>query len=110
VDKLGNTEAYKDYAEQILGIDDLKNPAMAVRLVPNPARNIVSVRFVSFVQGDVNLCFYNGVGGKVFDSNTFSSNTGENDIAVDISMLAKGVYQVVLTTNEGQSTSKLIVW
>ncbi|MDP2236051.1 MAG: T9SS type A sorting domain-containing protein [Bacteroidales bacterium] len=109
VDKLGNEEAYKDYAEQILGLDDVSNPQMAVRFVPNPAEKEVTVHFVLDASSKVDLILYSLLGQKVFAVPESVHSSGENDIKLDISHLQKGVYTVVLQTVKGQSTAKLIV-
>lgn len=109
VDKLGNEEAYKDFAEQTLGLDDINNPQMAMRIVPNPAEKEVSVRFVLDVSSKVDLIVYSQLGQKVLAIPLSNTNSGEQYINLDISNLQKGVYTVALQTANGQSTAKLII-
>lgn len=110
VDQLGNTEAYKDYAEQILGVDDFMNPTMALRLIPNPARNTVKAYYVSKQSGTATLKIYNSLGELVVAHEMLRCNFGENEQLLDISTLKKGIYQVVLHTMGTTTTTKLIVW
>src|SRR5690554_1090622 len=66
---------------------------------PNPATEVLNIEF----QGDValeNVTIYNNLGQRI---KTITHNT------VDVSTLAKGLYFVEVTTNQGKASKKVIV-
>src|SRR5690554_2566017 len=68
-------------------------------IYPNPATDVLNIEF----QGDValeNVTIYNNLGQRI---KTITHNT------VDVSTLAKGLYFVEVTTNQGKASKKVIV-
>jgi hypothetical protein len=72
--------------------------AVAVNIFPNPATSIVNIN----ADAVINNVLLQDIQGKTF-------NVALNNNTIDVSGLNKGMYILTLQTNQGISTSKLIV-
>ncbi len=81
--------------EQLLGIDS--NSKTKFILFPNPSIDIIHIQTDEVIR---NISIYNVVGYKVLT--TSEVNT------IDVTLLSNGVYFVVVETDKGKSTQKLI--
>jgi thiol-disulfide isomerase/thioredoxin len=58
---------------------------------------------------DVSLNIFDINGKQVYSHNTTKLSAGQNEITIDTRSFSAGIYSVVVTTNEGMYTEKLVV-
>jgi len=68
-------------------------------LSPNPARNYTEIQIASDVKGKYNLMMYN-VNGQLVYNNNITVNSGLNTQRINTSTFAKGIYRIVLVTDQ----------
>ncbi|MCF8245412.1 MAG: T9SS type A sorting domain-containing protein [Saprospiraceae bacterium] len=82
----------------------------AFELLPNPARNSVTVRYTATAAGEANLRILNTLGQVVMLRNEQAS-AGKNELNFDISQLAAGTYLLSLQADNGQVTERFVkIW
>ncbi|MFN6039716.1 MAG: DUF4397 domain-containing protein [Bacteroidota bacterium] len=75
-----------------------------VNMYPNPASDMVNLNLKS---GQINeVKFFDATGREVLNMNSSKLNAGNS---VDVSSLTKGIYSVIINSNEGVVTKKLII-
>ena|GEM_PF-5067574 len=77
----------------------------SLRLYPNPARNEFSIGAKDLF-GSYELKIFNGLGAMVMESEGFAEH---RDIITDTRLLPVGFYDVMLTTDKGIFSSRLII-
>ncbi len=90
----------------VTGIQTLAGPD-AIQIYPNPAGNTATISFDLKSNSAVTLAIY-ALDGKLIGSRVYENLSGANDIPMDISGFANGVYFVRLTTKDASSTLRLI--
>jgi hypothetical protein len=75
-------------------------------LYPNPAENKVSFILNRTLLSDINYMIYDVSGKKIMEG-TLDKNQTNTSINVDV--LTPGLYLVQLTTNQWQSTQRLMI-
>lgn len=83
---------------EVTGYASITENQLSVSLYPNPATTFVKIT----VAADANVVIYNMTGEVVYSANG-------NVNTIDVSDFATGMYQVMISTNEGTRTEKLIV-
>ncbi len=78
-------------------------------LVPNPARNTVSIEYDAAVPGDMTLDIFDVAGRRVHSQAMSSGGAGVRVERVDTSRLAAGIYFLRLGTPTAQATRKFAV-
>jgi hypothetical protein len=76
---------------------------------PNPARDYTTVKFSLPVAGEATLAVYDLAGRRVAANPTAFCHEGENEIAVDVSSFAPGVYTYRLEAGGAAAARKLVV-
>ena len=79
----------------------------SVQVIPNPASNLVHIRFVAKNDAKINIKITNYLGQIVYSKNT-KITLGENQESIDLTSLSVGVYCVSLNTDSQHSTVKII--
>jgi hypothetical protein len=80
----------------------------AVALIPNPAFDVVQVRF-ELDQSAETVLIVSDLSGRVVHTRTYLADAGENVYALDLETLAGGVYLVQVRSGDRQAVEKLIV-
>lgn len=75
---------------------------------PNPASEQLNVELTSSTSGKVNIQLVD-VTGKIIMSEMHTSVDGQNIYTLDVSRMAKGIYVLNVTTEQGAVQSKLII-
>lgn len=95
---LGQSVSIKQYNENALSFD----------VYPNPATTSAVIKAYSATDADATVTVYNTL-GQVVNTMPVKLAFGTNEVALNTSELAAGVYNVVLNTNKGTVTKKLTV-
>ncbi len=109
VDNLGNEEPYKGYAEKVLGIQDGDATGLSLEILPNPASSRTLLRYQVTRPLKLSIEIFNYSGQKVYQSGRLQPHQGELNYEVDVSNWSSGVYAVILRTDSGIATGKLMV-
>lgn len=76
---------------------------------PNPARSTTKINFSLPAAGDAKLSIYDLAGRRISTLNLANRAVGPNDVAVDVSTLAAGIYVYRLEAGEFSATRKMVV-
>lgn len=82
--------------------------AAAVRVMPNPVQNEMTVEFDLPETSEVSMMIYNALGQQVQNVTT-GTFQGVNTVQVNTSELASGVYFLNLVTDKGMTTQRFTV-
>jgi hypothetical protein len=80
----------------------------AVALIPNPAFDVVQVRYELEQAGEAVL-IVSDLSGRVVHTRTYLADAGENVYALELETLAGGVYLVQVRSGGQRAVEKLIV-
>jgi hypothetical protein len=89
------------------GVNDQTNEEGSLYISPNPAKDVISIRFDKKEARDGVLKIYD-LSGKVMFKQDLNVKSG-NNITMDVSNLTSGFYTVEIVTNEKSTTQKLII-
>lgn len=91
----------------IIGIEEFANAEIGLVMIafPNPTSNSLAILFNETLSGNETLLVYNAIGQQV---KSISLKNGIDKIAVDVSDLSSGVYQLVLKTNNGSASCSFV--
>ncbi|MCC6250926.1 MAG: T9SS type A sorting domain-containing protein [Bacteroidia bacterium] len=76
---------------------------------PNPAVDMVSIKYFTPEQGNITIELSDIAGKKVISVNDVCTAHINNEYKIDISMLPKGYYNLQVTQNGSVNTAKLII-
>lgn len=114
---------HNTFDDNLISIDDMMirgttNPVAGIKenkadlnlnVFPNPAKDKIQVNYVLSAETDVTIRINDVTGKLVYSESKSSLNQGRHFTMVNTSALAKGFYTVAVQTNNGKSTTKLIV-
>jgi len=107
-DSHGN--AIYDGANLLTRLPKNVNPdAFSMILSPNPARDYFNVNFVSRISGQGILKIFDISGTEVLSVESLIFNPNYNSKKVKVENLAAGIYQVILKTDKGSASAKLVI-
>ena len=109
VDKLGNVEVYKGYAEETVGINDLKQNIYAINISPNPVVDISVLKYSIRESGNVSISINNMAGQVIKTIPAKYHTSGIYEIPLVSSEFAEGIYMISVKGNLGTSVSKFVV-
>ncbi len=109
MDNLGNEEPYKGYAEKVLGIRNGETSGVTFEILPNPASADAIIRCRFFKSLELRINIVNDNGQMVYQSEPWQGRQGQQDLRINVSGWAPGIYTVILKTDDGISTEKLII-
>lgn len=96
---IGDAAVWKDFASVSLSADDFTENTIDIQLYPNPVHEQLYIDLSSdLVIEQVKI--YNNLGQLIKQ---------EVSSRIDVSNLTSGLYYVVITTNKGKTTKKLLV-
>jgi YVTN family beta-propeller protein len=82
--------------------------ASAFTIYPNPADAQATIAFTTGTETNYNIRLID-VTGRIIQSDTYSSAIGENQYQLNLSSVAKGMYMVILQSEDGILQSKMVV-
>ena len=104
-----NTEdGIKFVFDQLTGVSMLGESTDAIKVMPNPVSNNMTLEFTVAEMADLNITVLNGL-GQTIKQVANGSFDGTNVIDVQTSDLSSGVYFVNITSAKGTSTKRFIV-
>lgn len=90
------------------GISKVSQELVSFDVYPNPATTSAVIKAYSALDQTATIIVYNTL-GQVVKSTSVSLSFGINEVSLNTSELATGVYNVVLNTEKGTSVKKLTV-
>jgi hypothetical protein len=90
--------------ETTTGIDNLSALQKELKLYPNPAQSLVTVSSYTSALKLKSVAVYNLMGQQVYESAVKADKH-----QLDVSSMAAGIYNVIITTDKGKATKKLEV-
>ena len=75
-------------------------------MYPNPANNVVNIKFNNALRGKLTISVYSIQGKRVFNTEAYSVN---NKIEFNVSTLSNGMYFVKLKNEQNETVQKLII-
>lgn len=94
---------------ELTGIQSFKKlDANNIALFPNPTSNETALTVSLVNESNISVSIINNVGQVVF-VNSATLNAGSNVLNIDTKQFAAGIYNVVISTNNGSVTKKLSV-
>lgn len=95
-------------ANNITGIKTYNSDVFSVQLYPNPSTDYSNLDVTTKKATKASVAVYNSIGQLVFEKEV-SLNEGFNTINIDTKSFATGVYNVILSSEVGNSFKKLTV-
>jgi hypothetical protein len=89
------------------GIDDLNTNRIALHIYPNPSTGIFNIEVSGYGEESFDLSVMNLQGQMIFTGN-LNMNAGAYSNRLDLSYLPRGVYYVMIRTENSTSTKKII--
>lgn len=99
-----NTIYIPDHLELNATINELN---LTVQVFPNPTTDILHVALFSVPDNTIKVSVYNMLGTQIY-SNSFNYE-GQKEIAIPISDIENGVYEIVFTSGNYKDSKKLVV-
>jgi Peptidase C10 family/CUB domain/Spi protease inhibitor/Secretion system C-terminal sorting domain len=94
------------YTNQPVAIETYEN--IDVSIFPQPAENIINIKFESSIPDNTQLSVFD-IAGKLVYSNKYEIIPGSNDIQINVSGWVSGIYILKLQGENLHSTSKISV-
>lgn len=95
------------YPESWLGLDKLKEVEQYLTIYPNPAQNIIQLKYTVSNDENVSIEIYN-TSGQLVKSEIKTNSFGVNTSQINVNDLPKGVYIVHMKGTSNVLTSKFI--
>ncbi len=106
----GNNRVFEtaepELAEEVQTIETAE---LALRLFPNPAKDLLNIDYSNVSQETTVVNVYN-LAGKVVLQQTTNTSKGDNQLQLDISSLQKGTYILQLNNGKQNAVKKFIVF
>ncbi|NJO68931.1 MAG: T9SS type A sorting domain-containing protein [Bacteroidetes bacterium] len=107
-----STEENKSYKTDCTYFESCKSTLLVkdIRVFPNPANQVTTFEFKldQQVNGSISLLSISGAQKKQLTGNT-TFNEGLNSLELDVSDISPGIYLILLKTNKGFSSQRLII-
>ena len=100
-----NENGVGDRCEDFLPLEELEELAL-VKMFPNPSEGIINITFNNNQAKDINVSIYNIVGNRIACG---YPDIFDDKITFDLSTEAKGLYTVVLTTDNQVITKPIVL-
>jgi hypothetical protein len=91
----------------VVGIDEIAE-LNGLKVYPNPANSVLNIQLDMAVAEQVNIEIVNLL-GKTVEKVQISTNSGQNNLELNVSNLAAGVYQLNAIINGKRATTTLVV-
>ncbi len=93
----------------IVGVKDLGDYISGIQVFPNPSEDFCNVSYEAKKANTVQMRLLDIKGSEVVPTKNLVTQIGINTHKINLSNLAKGVYQLVLSTEDGVSHQKIVV-
>ncbi|MEI7594743.1 MAG: T9SS type A sorting domain-containing protein [Bacteroidota bacterium] len=93
--------------DQMTNVDDLIDGINQVSIYPNPVSDEVNLLITSLESNEMQISILNLM-GQIVNDETINLTQGSMEYAIDCSKLSKGFYSIVLKTDKGIMTRKII--
>lgn len=103
------TSASNAWAFINVGVANVNTAVDNVTVFPNPAANDAHVRFNLNEASTVQLTVFDAVGRKVFSTPSEKMDAGGQQINFSTEDFAEGIYNLVITTENGKATQRLSI-
>lgn len=90
----------------VTGINDISDIKLD-GVFPNPVKDIATIRFTAKQTAQATIELTN-VDGRVLSTTTTNVSSGNNEVKVDVSNYAAGVYTLSITNNDNKKVVKLL--
>jgi hypothetical protein len=100
---------YHRTSQGVTSLPSAALPLQTVSLFPNPASEIVNIRFENGHDGPVEVSLSDELGRQVYSKREFSNASGLQAFAIPVNHLTNGVYRCVVTTQAGKSSGSFVV-
>jgi hypothetical protein len=95
------------FADVVTSVNDIESPLSTFDMYPNPSIDNTNIKFTLKNSNSVQVKVYNMMGQVVYAQNYGTMPAGVNQIALSSVDFASGMYNVVLTAGEYNTTAKL---
>lgn len=95
-------------AENGVGIGDQIKSDLGIQLYPNPAEDILTLKYASEITSNIEVTVFD-VFGKLVTTQTNTSNSGNNEIRFNAKDWKTGIYLINFQSDEYSTTSKVVV-
>jgi hypothetical protein len=92
----------------IANADQSDNNDNALNVYPNPTKDQITIAFVADKEDACNIRLID-VTGRIILTNDYTDAIGENQYQMDLSQLAKGIYVLILQSQESTLQTKVVV-
>ncbi|MDB4161468.1 T9SS type A sorting domain-containing protein [Bacteroidia bacterium] len=97
------------YATEILASTKKLTQKVDASIAPNPTNGITNISLDLIRSSNVSVVLTNAMGQKVNNFDFGTVNAGTNTLNVNLSEYSEGVYFLNITTDEGQTSQKIVV-
>ncbi|MDG2455128.1 MAG: T9SS type A sorting domain-containing protein [Bacteroidia bacterium] len=97
------------YATEILASTKKLTQKVDASIAPNPTNGITNISLDLIRSSNVSVVLTNAMGQKVNNFDFGTVNAGTNTLNVNLSEYSEGVYFLDITTDEGQTSQKIVV-
>uniref|UniRef100_UPI00131D69DD PKD domain-containing protein n=1 Tax=Brumimicrobium mesophilum TaxID=392717 RepID=UPI00131D69DD len=89
-----------------LGISSNSKSKFEAKLFPNPATDILNLEFTMDISENIEITLID-LNGKILNQESFTANAGKNTKKMNIDSISKGVYQVILRKENGDTLERM---
>jgi len=89
-------------------INQIKKNSFNVNVYPNPNNGVFDLKIESSIDQNITVKVVNSLGQLVYN-NSFKSNNNIVSSKIDIKNCTQGIYNVIIATNKGISSKKVII-
>lgn len=97
-----------NYSFQTMGVEIFNKEESIINLYPNPTRQNLNISFYTSEPKTASLIIFNQTGQKLKTIELGNTTLGNNEIAIDISMLEDGIYFLQLQVDKSLITKKFV--
>ena len=106
----GETKLYKTYTiSNPVGLNEASSVFAGISMFPNPSNGLTKIGLELLQNEKVSVNVYNQIGQLVFAAPAKELSAGSNEIEMNTSTWAAGLYNVVVNGSNGSVTKKLTV-
>jgi len=92
----------------VTGVKSIANSQFDAILFPNPSSEFTNLNVTTKTASTAKVLVYNTI-GQLVSEKSVTLNEGFNNVTIDTKTLSNGIYNIVLSTNNGNTVKKLTV-
>lgn len=97
------------FVDVLSSVDDKASALSTLDIYPNPSRDFTNIKFTLKNDADVVINVYDMMGAVVFTQNMGNLNAGVQTANFNSANFASGMYSVVITAGNNNTTAKVLV-